>query len=48
MPKVRLDSWKSIADYLERSPRTVQRWHACHALAGASFWRLQRVGLCLR
>ena len=32
MPKVRLDSWKSIADYLERSPRTVQRWHACHAL----------------
>jgi serine/threonine-protein kinase len=32
MPKVRLDSWKSIADYLERSPRTVQRWHAYHAL----------------
>ena len=32
MPKVRLDSWKSIADYLDRSPRTVQRWHACHEL----------------
>jgi tetratricopeptide (TPR) repeat protein len=32
MPKVRLDSWKSIAKYLERSPRTVQRWHACNAL----------------
>lgn len=32
MPKVRLDSWKSIAEYLERSPRTVQRWHSCHAL----------------
>lgn len=32
MPKVRLDSWKSIADYLERSARTVQRWHACHGL----------------
>jgi hypothetical protein len=26
--KVRLDSWKSIAEYLRRSPRTVQRWHA--------------------
>jgi hypothetical protein len=23
-----LDSWKSIAEYLKRSPRTVQRWHA--------------------
>ena len=32
MPKIRLDSWKSIANYLERSPRTVQRWHASHAL----------------
>jgi hypothetical protein len=32
MPKLRLDSWKSIADYLERSPRTVQRWHATHGL----------------
>ncbi|MGB6687365.1 MAG: hypothetical protein WBE76_05940 [Terracidiphilus sp.] len=28
MAKVRLDSWKSIAEYLRRSPRTVQRWHA--------------------
>jgi thioredoxin-like negative regulator of GroEL len=26
--RVRLDSWKSIAEYLRRSPRTVQRWHA--------------------
>jgi tetratricopeptide (TPR) repeat protein len=26
--KARLDSWKSIAEYLKRSPRTVQRWHA--------------------
>jgi len=26
--KVRLDSWKSIAEYLKRSPRTVQRWHS--------------------
>lgn len=25
--KIRLDSWKSIAEYLRRSPRTVQRWH---------------------
>ena len=32
MSKARLDSWKSIADYLERSPRTVQRWHSFHAL----------------
>ena len=32
MPKLRLDSWKSIADYLERSPRTVQRWHSSHGL----------------
>ncbi len=32
MAKLRLDSWKSIADYLERSARTVQRWHACHGL----------------
>jgi len=32
MPKMRLDSWKSIAQYLERSPRTVQRWHASNAL----------------
>ena len=32
MEKTRLDSWKSIADYLQRSTRTVQRWHANHAL----------------
>ena len=32
MAKLRLDSWKSIADYLERSARTVQRWHAYHGL----------------
>jgi tetratricopeptide (TPR) repeat protein len=30
--KVRLDSWKAIAEYLERSSRTVQRWHAYHGL----------------
>jgi hypothetical protein len=24
--RTRLDSWKSIAEYLKRSPRTVQRW----------------------
>ncbi len=28
LPNARLDSWKSIAEYLKRSPRTVQRWHA--------------------
>ena len=32
MEKTRLDSWKSIADYLQRSTRTVQRWHATHGL----------------
>ena len=32
MPKSRLDSWKAIAEYLERSLRTVQRWHASHGL----------------
>ncbi len=32
MPKERLDSWKNIAEYLERSLRTVQRWHAFHGL----------------
>jgi len=32
MPKSRLDSWKSIAAYLKRSQRTVQRWHAEHEL----------------
>jgi len=30
--KLRLDSWKTIAEYLERSQRTVQRWHGMHAL----------------
>ncbi|MFZ0745647.1 MAG: hypothetical protein WAM85_14645 [Terracidiphilus sp.] len=32
MHKERLDSWKSIADYLRRSTRTVQRWHTNHGL----------------
>lgn len=32
MPKLRLDSWKSIAEYLNRGRRTVQRWHAEHGL----------------
>jgi tetratricopeptide (TPR) repeat protein len=32
MPKLRLDSWKTIANYLERSPRTVQRWHLSQGL----------------
>ncbi len=32
MAKIRLDSWKSIAEYLRRSPRTVQRWHADYGL----------------
>ncbi len=32
MTKVRLDSWKTIAEYLDRSPRTVQRWHTDHGL----------------
>jgi pentatricopeptide repeat protein len=32
VPKERLDSWKNIAEYLERSLRTVQRWHAYHGL----------------
>jgi len=30
--KKRLDSWKSIALYLGRSLRTVQRWHECNGL----------------
>jgi tetratricopeptide (TPR) repeat protein len=30
--KLRLDSWKSIASYLDRSLRTVQRWHADNGL----------------
>lgn len=32
MHKERLDSWKSISDYLQRSTRTVQRWHSIHGL----------------
>jgi len=32
LPQYRLDSWKSIARYLGRSCRTVQRWHAEYAL----------------
>jgi hypothetical protein len=32
VPEQRLDSWKSIASYLDRSLRTVQRWHAHHGL----------------
>ena len=32
MNKKRLDSWKSIALYLGRSLRTVQRWHECNGL----------------
>ncbi len=32
MHKIRLDSWKSIAEYLDRGRRTVQRWHAEHGL----------------
>jgi tetratricopeptide (TPR) repeat protein len=31
-PLRRLDSWKSIANYLGRSTRTVQRWHAIYGL----------------
>ena len=29
---IRLDSWKAIAAHLDRSSRTVQRWHARHGL----------------
>lgn len=32
MNKKRLDSWKSIAVFLGRSLRTVQRWHECNGL----------------
>jgi tetratricopeptide (TPR) repeat protein len=32
VPQERLDSWKSIAEYMRRSPRTVQRWHGEHNL----------------
>ena len=31
-PHCRLDSWKSIAQHLARSTRTVQRWHAEYGL----------------
>lgn len=31
-PEARLASWKAIADYLGRSPRTVQRWLADYGL----------------
>lgn len=30
--ETRLDTWKSIADYLGRSARTVQRWHTQYGL----------------
>jgi tetratricopeptide (TPR) repeat protein len=30
--RTRLDSWKAIAEYLKRSSRTVQRWHADFSL----------------
>lgn len=30
--KKRLDSWKAIAAFLDRSLRTVQRWHVCNGL----------------
>jgi hypothetical protein len=30
--QIRLDTWKSIASYLARTVRTVQRWHAEYAL----------------
>jgi tetratricopeptide (TPR) repeat protein len=32
MSKLRVDSWKSIADYMKRGVRTVQRWHLDHGL----------------
>ena len=32
VPQTRLNSWKSIADYLGRSLRTAQRWHAENGL----------------
>ncbi len=31
-PNIRLDSWKSIASYLGRGLRTVQRWHTDYAM----------------
>jgi tetratricopeptide (TPR) repeat protein len=30
--QLRLDSWKTLAQYLGRSPRTVQRWHSQYGL----------------
>jgi hypothetical protein len=30
--QLRLDSWKNIANYLGRSCRTAQRWHATYGL----------------
>src|ERR1051325_451211 len=33
-PADRLDSWKEIAAYLRRSPRTVQRWERLEGLPG--------------
>src|ERR1035437_9377037 len=32
LSQTRLDSWKSIAQHLDRSCRTVQRWHAEYAM----------------
>lgn len=32
LQQTRLDTWKSIAQHLGRSPRTVQRWHSFHGL----------------
>jgi tetratricopeptide (TPR) repeat protein len=32
VPQIRLDSWKSIAQYLDRSTRTVQRWHSNYGM----------------
>lgn len=37
----RLDSWKDIAAYLQRSVRTAQRWER---VAGLSMWRQQSRG----
>jgi tetratricopeptide (TPR) repeat protein len=32
LSQTRLDTWKSIAQHLGRSPRTVQRWHSAYGL----------------
>lgn len=32
MSMKRLDSWKAIAEYLDRSARTVQRWHTLYGM----------------